>query len=1422
MNRRNTIYAFCLVSIVLILGAIALNYNLSPLFSSIDKQIEEGETIVMNGTIDATKLEALLLDGGYIEDPQDAQFISEWYKKKIETGNPLENLGAINARRFRIPADTIRLFGGQELKGRLASELEELGQDSIWRTVNKSSLRPVYGQKSDSTALIRVFVGEKQEGKVLGIIPRNPKAVSGVTVRITEHWANKDIPSENLPVSHNSKTIGYAVTDESGIAEFYVPQGHSYSVLPIKEGYQYGEEKGTIGGPLDEKLDLKFSQEKQKLRPFRSGTYAQLKKDKALISRSPAEFKNALTFGVAIFIVCWFIVFVVTGLMDKKQGRTTDSLLLITLMVLSGMGLLTLYGQMLPLSDIFNAHKMVDIFSCNLNYFSGGIIIGCALLLLLSGVDYLKLFQRYRSKWTKKMGFGKNALVGVIPGLPFVIIAVIMMVMLRFLGSAPEGSDAKVNLFGFQPSEIVKYLIVVFMAFFFYAKGDVIKTFGSKLTTLARKRYVIIISSVIIVIAVVCILFLAMLKDMGPGIVILATFILLYSTARRDLPQLLLGIISYAVVIGCVYMVTDNVSLRLIAILAWFIIWIAYSWHKKRTIYESAIFFNILVSLFLVGGYLIRPFLPHMADRLFNRTNMAWSGIFDNSIPQGDQIAQGLWGTASGGFSGLGLGGGSSYFIPAGHTDLILNSLGEQMGWIGILIVVICFYILISRTAVAAQYSGHKFTFYLCLGIGLVTGIQFLFIALGCVGAIPLSGVPVPFMSYSGTSIVMALAAYGIVISISRHRGNDEALKSFVVNERREKDNLENVEAKSLNRNLFAGLLLSFIGCVCVTAINGYYQLIVSGKTQIRPAITSTNNGLRVLGYNPRIAQVLEMLDRGNIYDRNGILLATSDKSSLDIFAELQDSVGIDLSAVNSIKGKRLKRYYPFGNNTVFMVGDLNRTDVYTNYGNVPMGYFAEIQNANQLCGFETNPRVIEIISPRYKFNRFLNTVSDTLKYKKYDYSELLPALSTSIYRNPWIENFNESRHKRDINLTIDAVLQTKIQQNMAEYIKASHNLSRLKDLRASVVILDAKNGGLLTSSNYPLPVTDSIIYMRQLHLDTKPGAPSEWRNEKSITERDLGLTYQTAPGSTAKVMSAIAGFKKLGPDAYNQGFEIKPYMTVEPPTREPNTSMPSMNRNGGKLTYMENAIKYSSNCYYVMSVNDNDLYSALGNVYWSVGASLANIRPYFFSWDEYTTSNKTRFDRTIRRFQTNGLRDFNKYINRTPKSQFWNPNSRQDRMSSIQEYTGIAWGQSQLEASPLNMARVAGLVANDGKLMPTRFLLNQETENALELMDSKSASLLASAMGDEASKWTSRNILPKQLDGFIGGKTGTPMRTIRGNHIMNDGWYICFIKNAEDGRILSIAVRLERLPHGMVSTEAVKFMAATVLPALQECRYIK
>lgn len=1187
---------------MMLLGANALINNLSPYFDEIYKRIEEKQTIVMNGMVDAKILSDILIDGGYIDDEKEAEFISEWYSKKIPEKGTLVNLGAVNSPKFKIPADSILLSGSPSLIKRLSEEIQILGQTDEWRSATKTVLPTELTVSGGETAKIKVSITNDRDVN---------ESISKIPVRITEHWINDTIPSSDLPVSHESKVVGFACTDENGVVEYNVPKGKYYSVIPILEGFQYGREKGTESSPLSKDLKFEFKQQYHKLLPFSPAVYRQLKKDNAIISRTPDAYKDKVWLGILVFITAWGVVFITTNILDKIGKQKTDPLLLISLMIITGMGLLTLYGQMRPLTDIYNAYEM-----------SLYIAIGCLMMLVLSKFNYLRIFQWYRGNWgnifKSTNTFEAGTLQKVSSGYPFLIIAIAMMFLLWMFGYGPEGSDAKVNLFGFQPSEMVKYLVVLFLCFFFIAKGESVKVFGEKSTILSRRRHWTIISVVLVIIAFVSLLFLAMLKDMGPGLVILATFILMYSVVRRDFKQLIFGIISYVIFVGISYVLFQSVWIHCAAILSWFVLWIVIGRAKYKTIYESAIFFNALVSLFLIGGTLLKPFLPHMAKRLYNRTGMTWSGIFDNAIPEGDQIAQGLWGTASGGFSGMGIGGGSAYFIPAGHTDLILSSLGEQMGWLGILLIAFCFYILVSRTVFAAQYSGHKFTFYLALGLGLLTGVQFLFIALGTVGAIPLSGVPVPFVSYGGTSVVLALSAYGIVLSISRNRGSSESLKAFVSNPRRMKDSAENKEAISLTRNITFGLVLLFIGVLTVVGFNGYYQIIRNGETAIRPVITANSSHLRALEYNPRINQIIDRLDRGNIYDRNGLLLATSDRHQMQSFVEKDDSIKPYLNGIR-LFNQRLSRYYPFGNNMVFMVGDLNDIDVYTNYGSLPRGYYAEIYNAEQLKGYDTKSHKIEINSNGYKFNRFVAPIdSVTFQSNIRDYSFILPALSLPIYKNAWIDKFNESRVERDIRLTIDAKLQSKIQNYLGEHISKTPNLAKLRDLRASVVILDSKHGDLLASSNYPLPYTDSIRCINRMNLDTKSGAPSEWRPGNPITERDLGLTYQTAPGSTAKVMSALAGFMKIGVEAYNTGFEIKPYMTVEPPTKEPNTSVPSMNRKGGRRTYMENAIVNSSNCYFIMLVNEKDLYPQLGSIYSEVGTSLSKKWTYTFNSSEF------------------------------------------------------------------------------------------------------------------------------------------------------------------------------------------------------------
>jgi cell division protein FtsW len=133
------------------------------------------------------------------------------------------------------------------------------------------------------------------------------------------------------------------------------------------------------------------------------------------------------------------------------------------------------------------------------------------------------------------------------------------------------------------------------------------------------------------------------------------------------------------------------------------------------------------------------------------------------------QIVQSFLSFGSGGLFGLGLGEGRQklFFLPAPHTDFIFSIIGEELGLVGAMIVVLLFFIFTVRGLRIALSLGDRFGAYLALGITLMISLQTL-INMGVVlGLLPTKGLTLPFISYGGTSLITNMAGVGILLHLS-------------------------------------------------------------------------------------------------------------------------------------------------------------------------------------------------------------------------------------------------------------------------------------------------------------------------------------------------------------------------------------------------------------------------------------------------------------------------------------------------------------------------------------------------------------------------------------------------------------------------------------------------------------------------------
>jgi cell division protein FtsW len=134
------------------------------------------------------------------------------------------------------------------------------------------------------------------------------------------------------------------------------------------------------------------------------------------------------------------------------------------------------------------------------------------------------------------------------------------------------------------------------------------------------------------------------------------------------------------------------------------------------------------------------------------------------------QVQQGLIALGSGGTWGLGLGNGRQKlgFLPENHTDFILSTIGEELGFVGVLVVVGLIVLLVWRGIAIARACQDRFGMYLATGLSALFGLQALVNMAVVLEVIPAKGITLPFLSYGGSSLMAGLGAVGILLSISR------------------------------------------------------------------------------------------------------------------------------------------------------------------------------------------------------------------------------------------------------------------------------------------------------------------------------------------------------------------------------------------------------------------------------------------------------------------------------------------------------------------------------------------------------------------------------------------------------------------------------------------------------------------------------
>jgi rod shape determining protein RodA len=362
-------------------------------------------------------------------------------------------------------------------------------------------------------------------------------------------------------------------------------------------------------------------------------------------------------------------------------------------------------------------------------------------------------------------------------------IGLVLMLAVLLVGSSARGHRAwlKIASFSFQPAELARVLVVLTLADFLDKRARRIQDFSTVLMALGIAAPIILLilkqpdfsTAVTFLPMITAMLFCAgadliqLLFVFGYGAMTLSVP-LIYTLCQVRFPGAAPGSLP-ALILATSKMGWATLATVLILLVISGLVWRLATWMRLQA--RPIVFIAMPL---IVSGALLTGIVVNRSMKSYQRNRFV-AFVAPKSDTQGASynVIQSKVAVGSGGLWGKGLFSGTQSqlgFLPERHTDFIFATVGEEMGFIGAGLILGLYVLVLWRIVTAARLARDRYGYLVCAGLASMFAFVMLLNIGMCVGLMPVAGIPLPLISYGGSSLVINLWSLGIVANVYARR----------------------------------------------------------------------------------------------------------------------------------------------------------------------------------------------------------------------------------------------------------------------------------------------------------------------------------------------------------------------------------------------------------------------------------------------------------------------------------------------------------------------------------------------------------------------------------------------------------------------------------------------------------------------------